>query len=178
MNGHDDGRRQRRGMGSSPQGCNRQGSLKHGLNRGTAHADNDRRFERRRFRFQPRSAGANMLARRFLMEAQLAFLKETKMFDGVGHVGIAPIDPGVLQGFIEQVSRRTNEWLALFVLLVAGLLPQKNHPRRRRPLAENRLYGPTIQLTPAASLYGSRERRQPRCVWYEWLGGGIVMFDQ
>ena len=56
------------------------------------------------------------------MEAQLAFLQETKMFDGVGHVNLPAIDAGLLQRLIQQTPGRSDERLALPVLLIARLL--------------------------------------------------------
>jgi hypothetical protein len=72
------------------------------------------------------------------------------MLDGVRHVGVAAVDPGVGQRPVEQLAGRTDERLADPVLLIAGLLADEHDPGGLRPLTEHGLGGRLPELAGPA----------------------------
>ncbi len=62
-----------------------------------------------------------------------------EMLDRVRDVNRVAVDPRLLQRAIEELSGRTDEWLAAQVLLVARLLAEQHHRRLFWYFAENGL---------------------------------------
>jgi hypothetical protein len=61
------------------------------------------------------------------------------MLDDVRQENAFSVDPGRLEGAVEHQAGRSDERVALAVLLVAGLLTHEHQPRRDRTLTEHRL---------------------------------------
>ena len=62
-----------------------------------------------------------------------------EVLDRVGDVDLVAVDAGGGERLVEQAPRGADERMALFVLLVAGLLADEHDARVTRPLAEDGL---------------------------------------
>src|SRR5439155_18349610 len=96
-----------------------------------------------------------------------------EVLDDVRDVGVAAVDPGVLEGAVEELPGRADERPAGEVLLVAGLLADEHQAGRLAPLAED---GLGRSLPEVAALAGGGclaqplERRRLRHVSRSGLG--------
>jgi hypothetical protein len=61
------------------------------------------------------------------------------MFDDVGYVNVRPINSGCGQGPIQDSTGRSNEWTALQVFFVSGLLAYHHHSGIGDSLAKDSL---------------------------------------
>ena len=75
---------------------------------------------------------------------------ELEVLDRVGDVGELAIDPGFLEGPVEQSTRRADEGLAAAVLLVTGLLTDEHDDGTGISGAEHRLFRILIEVTSLA----------------------------
>ncbi len=101
---------------------------------------------------EPPAAGGDLAAVRGLVQAALAAGLVLEVLHGVGHVGLAPLDPSLGQGPVQHPAGRTDEGLARQVLLVARLLADEHHRGVGRPLARNTLGGVGPEVAAAAVL--------------------------
>ena len=83
-----------------------------------------------------------------------------EMLHGIGDVHPSPIDPCCLQRRIQQLTRRTDEGVALPVLLIPGLLPNEHHIRCARPLTKHCLGGVDPEITASAAGGGGSQLGQ------------------
>jgi hypothetical protein len=92
------------------------------LCRRRAQASEDRGFHNCEFGLEPWLAGANFARARLFVNAAFAALLKLEMFHGIGNVNARSIDAGILQRTVEHAARRTDEWPARQVFVVARLL--------------------------------------------------------
>ena len=85
-----------------------------------------------------------------------------EVLDGVRHVDVVAIDPGGLEGTVEDASGRADERTALPVLLVSRLLAHQHDVRRGASLAEHRLGRVPVQRAGGAALHRSPHHREVR----------------
>src|SRR5581483_6772619 len=69
----------------------------------------------------------------------------------VGDVGLSAVDPGLVEGLVEQAPGRADERLPLAVLAVAGLLADEHELCGARAGAEYRLRAGSPELARGAS---------------------------
>src|ERR1044072_8369446 len=94
------------------------------------------------------------------MQSALATLFPTEVFYGIGDIDVASLQPYLLKHFRQHLSRRTDEWFALQVFLVARDFPDKHQPRFRRSLAKHCLSCSFVELTAMAYLRRAFQLRQ------------------
>jgi hypothetical protein len=70
------------------------------------------------------------------VDAALAALLELEMLDRVGDVDAGAVDPRVAQRAVERLAGGADERLAGEILLVAGLLADRDHRGVERAFAE------------------------------------------
>jgi len=104
--------------------------------------------------FQPGLTCRDLSGVGFLVNPAFPTLLEFEVFDDVGDVNIGPIDASFYKRPIEQFSGWSYEWESLQVLVVAGLLTDKNDGRARRPCTENRLGCVPVKIAGLATLRG------------------------
>ena len=74
-----------------------------------------------------------------------------EVLDYVGHVRSLPIQTRLQQGAIQEPTRRTDEWPARQILVVAALLAHEHQVGRGGALPEDRLRGPFPELACTAA---------------------------
>ncbi len=79
------------------------------------------------FLLKPPAAGFYVAGRRALVEASLAALDVAKMFNGVGDVAPFALDADFGETGVEDLARRTDQRAPFDILLVAGLLGDKEN---------------------------------------------------
>jgi len=80
-----------------------------------------------------------------------------EVLNHVGDVDVGAIDPGILQGAVEDPAGGADEGVALDVLSVARLLADEHHAGSLRSLAEDRLRRVAIQVAALTALDGLGE---------------------
>jgi hypothetical protein len=93
-----------------------------------------------------------------------------EVLDGVRDVGIAAVDPRLIERAIEDPPSRPDERLACAILLVARLLAHQHHVRATRTGAEDGLRPEAPQAAGAAARRGFAQARQRRPLG-DQLGG-------
>jgi hypothetical protein len=88
------------------------------------------------------------------MLAAFALRFPFEVFDGIRNVHFVARNAGFHQGFVEQSAGRPDEWMALQILLIAGLLADEDHLGVRGAFAEHRLCRAPIQIAPSAVFGG------------------------
>lgn len=83
-----------------------------------------------------------------------------EMFDGIGDVGVAAGDAGILQRGIENAAGRTDERFAGEIFLIARLLADEHEVGQARSLARHRLGGIAVERAAPAIAFGLGERAQ------------------
>src|SRR3989442_8189765 len=99
--------------------------------------------------FEPGLACCNLERVRFLVDAALASRLPFEMFHRVRDIDFLPIDAGFFQGFVENSSRRSDEWTPLKVFLIPWLFTDKHHACLRTSLTENSLCTQLPKVTGA-----------------------------
>src|SRR3569833_1798710 len=96
---------------------------------------------------------------RCLVDAALSrtVLGEAEVLDGIRDVRVGPLDAGLDQGLVQQLSGRADERRALPILLVAGLLADEHDAGRDRAGAEDRLGGVGVQIAALAVRGGAAQ---------------------
>src|SRR3954468_9659984 len=113
----------------------------HRLRRRRAEADDDMRLHGGDLAFEPLVTGIDLALRRRLVKASLAAQLPLEVLHGVGDVEMLAIDAGLAERLVQQPSGGPDEWQALLVLLVTGLLAHHHDARVRVADAEHRLRG-------------------------------------
>ena len=125
-----------------------------------AKRDDEIRFDPGEFAIQPEAAGPHFAGIRPLVQAALAARLEFEMLHRVGDVSAGPVEAGFFQCFVEYLSRRSNEWLAGEVFLVARLFADEHHRRIARAFAEHGLCCVPEQRTTRAAFRLVPHRRK------------------
>ena len=92
------------------------------------------------------------------MDALLAAHDEFEMLDRVGDVGRAPVDPGLFERRVEQLTGGADERASGEILLVARLLADEEDAGVERAFAEHRLGGAFVEVAAGAALGLGAER--------------------
>jgi hypothetical protein len=103
-------------------------------------------------RLKPGLAGVHLGRSGSFVNPAFAALFKLEMFDRIRDVYLGTIDSCVLQSSIEEMAGRSDERAALLILLVSGLLADKNDPRRAGSLSKDRLGGATVKVASLAPL--------------------------
>jgi hypothetical protein len=74
------------------------------------------------------------------------------MFDYVGDIDFASFDPGLLEGPVEQLAGRTDEWMTFDIFAVTRLFANHHYLSTRTALAQNRLRSSLPYVASAALL--------------------------
>ncbi len=85
------------------------------------------------------------------MEAPFAALLKLEMLDRVGDVHAGTVDPGVAECAVEHLPGRADKRPAGKILLVAGLLADRDHRRVGRSFAEHRLRRVPVERAAGAA---------------------------
>ncbi|ERM02792.1 hypothetical protein Q644_14745 [Brucella intermedia 229E] len=104
------------------------------------------------FLLKPPAAGFYVAGRRALVEASLAALDVAKMFNGVGDVAPFALDADFGETGVEDLARRTDQRAPFDILLVAGLLGDKENSGPDRAFPENGLCRILVELATPTSL--------------------------
>ena len=90
---------------------------------------------------EPRATGGELARVRLCVQAALAARGglPLEVLDRVGEVDLVAVEAGGGERLVEQAARGADERVALFVLLVAGLLADEHDARVTRALAEDGL---------------------------------------
>ncbi len=139
MNGGQDAGRPRRFEPFPPLLSDPEIAAQEGLGCSCAQANQHLGFQQSQFSFEPGSAYRYFFGIRLLVDVLLAFGLPFEMLDHVGQVGFVPAYAGGFEGFVEQLARRTDKWLALDVFIETGLFPNENGLRMRGTKPEDRL---------------------------------------
>src|SRR5205085_5829971 len=126
MHGRDHFRRQLRLQNFAALASNAKLRSEDRLRRRRAHANEQARPNDSELRFEPGPARSDLARVRLLVDAALATRFPFEMLHRVGDVNLRPIDPRFLERAIENFSRRTDEWFAGEVFLVAWLFAQQH----------------------------------------------------
>jgi hypothetical protein len=132
------------------------------LRRRRAEANDDAGLHEGDFALQPGKAGVHFARAGPGMEAALAARGgfPLEVFDSIGEENFFTIEFDFGQGAIEHFPGRTDEWMALQVFLIAGLLANEQNAGRDRTLAENALGSVFVEIAAAALLERSAVRRE------------------
>ena len=103
------------------------------LRRGCPQADENMRLDHGQLAREPLMTGVYLLCVGTLMDAPLASAAVLEVLDGIGHIHLRTIDPGLRQRTVQQRSCRANKWSARAILPITGLLAYE-HDCRGRPL--------------------------------------------
>jgi hypothetical protein len=76
-----------------------------------------------------------------------------ELFNDISDVDLESIDSDFLQDFVKELSRRADEGMADLVFVVARLLPDEHHARRRWSFSE---YGEEHPRNALGRLRGRR----------------------
>jgi hypothetical protein len=76
------------------------------------------------------------------------------MFDHIGDVDPRSIDSRLGEAAVEQLSRRSDKWVASQVLRITGLLADQHDERTRGTLAKYGLGGSPVQRAIGATRCG------------------------
>jgi hypothetical protein len=109
------------------------------LRRGRAEADDQTRAHRLDLGVQPGAARGDLQPLGLGVDPALAARCPLEMLDRVGDVHASAVDAGSLEAIVEDSARRPDEWAALTVLAVAGLLADQHDRRVGGTVAEHRL---------------------------------------
>jgi hypothetical protein len=146
-----------------------------------AEADDQIRSYGLKFRVEPRPACMNLLHTRLFVKTQFAPGLPAKVFHRIGDVNQAPIDRSLFQTPIEKSAGRTDERLALAILLVSRLFADHHHrnlgPRgtpARFQFTENTLRSIAKQIAAPALLNCSAQQWQV-AIRRDEIGGAWAM---
>ena len=86
------------------------------------------------------------------MQSVFASRLEFEMFHCVRHVHIRSADAGVMKRAVEKLAGGTDKRMALKILFIPRLFPNKNYASPRGAFAKHSLRGMKKQLTSSALL--------------------------
>ena len=116
---------------------------------GTNHSD---------FGIEPWTAGSYLLSIRLFVNPPFATLSRIEMLDHISDIDLVACYAGGHKGFIEQLSGRPDERMAIEVFLIAGLLSHEHELGFHVPFAENGLGSPAPDVAGPAGFRGVCER--------------------
>lgn len=124
------------------------------LRGGCAETDDDARPNELDFRLEPGKARANLGGVRRLMNATFAarVLCPLEVLHGIRDVDVLARDACGVEGAIEQLARRSDERPSCFILGVAWLFANDDHPCAARAFAEDGLGAELVEMAAATSL--------------------------
>lgn len=140
---------------------------------GRAHQDERAGLDERELRLEPETAGHRFRPARHVMDPPRPSGLPFEVLDRVRDVGGAAVDPGFVEGAVEQLRGRPDERRAGPVLLVARLLADEHHLARHLPLAEHGLRRVGVQWAAATALHRVAERAGRERVRHEGRRGRI-----
>src|SRR4029450_8802974 len=108
----------------------------------------------------PGGARLDLLGPRRLVDATLALRSPLEVLDDIGDVGVAALDPRLLQRLVQDAAGRAGEGVPFDVLAVSRLLSDQHQPRPLQPLAEDRLGAALPPWAGPAARVGLAERRK------------------
>jgi DNA polymerase III subunit alpha len=111
-------------------------------------------------RLEPGQTGTDLARIGLLVQATAAARHPLEVLDDVADVRLLARNTGLLQGAVEELSRRTHERFALQILLVPRLLTDQHQGRMGRPIAEYGLRGTLVERAAAAAGGGLAQTRQ------------------
>src|SRR5438067_2064459 len=114
--------------------------------------DDDARTNGADLALQPFVAGGHLALRRRLVNAPLTARLPAEMLDRVGQIEIGGRDAGLAKHVAQQLAGRTDEGLALLILLVARLLADQHQPRLVRAFAAHSLRRALPQIAATTSV--------------------------
>ena len=129
--------------------------------RGGAQRHDDPRRDRTDFGFEPWKACRDLQGAGFAVETPGPARDPLEMLDGVGHPNPRPVDPGLGETAVEQLSGGSDKRMAGLILGVARLLADQHDRRVRRTLAEHRLGGVAVERAERCTVPLWRATRQP-----------------
>jgi hypothetical protein len=132
------------------------------LNGGRTETNEDLRVDDVELGLQPGRARLDLLGPGLLVDPPLPLRLPLEVLDDVGHVGVAALDPRLLQRLVEDPAGWPDEGVALDVLPVTRLLPDQHQPGTLQPLAEDGLGARLPKWTGPAAGGGLAERLQRR----------------
>src|SRR5829696_495836 len=127
---------------------------------------------------EPWRAGLDLLGLGRLVDAPLALRRPLEMLDDVGDVGIASLDPRLLERLVEDPAGRPHEGMPLDVLAVTGLLADQHQPRPLQPLAEDRLGSGLVERAGRAARGGFAQLREGRVLGDQRVGAAGLLAGQ
>jgi hypothetical protein len=107
------------------------------------------------------------------MEASFAAPYPFEMFDRVGYVNPLARNSRFNQCLVKQTPRRPDEWMALPIFLIAGLLSDKHDVRSFRSFAEDRLSGVLVKITASAGTCGVPQSFESAFLRQEIVRGAV-----
>ena len=99
------------------------------------------------------------------------------MLDRVRDIGLAALDPGLVDAAVEHLAGRADERMAGKVLGVAGLLSDEHHRRPLRPLAEHGLRRVAVKRAGGAFGRGLAQLVEVRLVRDQRAGGAAGLYS-
>jgi hypothetical protein len=122
--------------------------------------------------FDPGGTCLDLLGLGRLVDPPLPARHPLEVLDHVRDVGVAPLDPGLVQRLVEDGAGGPDERLALPVLAIPGLLADQHGARALQSLAEDGLRRTLPQGTSPALLDRRAQLRKGRPLRDERLGSG------
>ncbi len=107
---------------------------------------------------QPPAVMLQLARRGLLMDAPFPTLLELEMLHGIGDVDLVAIDPGLLHGAVKQLPGKSDEGVALLVILIPGLLADKGDGRPPGPSPSTARVAPGTSGSDAAMIWFSSSR--------------------
>src|SRR4051794_13485447 len=98
------------------------------------------------------------------MDPALGRRLEPEVLHGIGDVDVAAVDPGVAERLVQHPPGRTDERLALAVLLVTRLFPDHDHAGGLRAFTEHRLRGRLPEFARPAAGRGPAQPVEPHAL--------------
>src|SRR5207247_1262722 len=105
-----------------------------------------------------------------LVNAPLAARLPFEVLDGIGDIGLGTVDAGIVEGAVEQLARRPDEWPSGDVFGVARLLADEEQRRSDVAFAEDGLRAALPQLAGAAARRCLAQRIQIGVWWNKRAG--------
>ena len=138
---------------------------KQGLRGGRAQANEDLGLQNLKLCLQPWKARINFFGVGFFMNMLLALGLPFEMLYDVGYVHFFAGDPGLHEGFVEQLSGRPHEGFPCYVLIETWLLPHKDYFGACGARSENRLNAPFPKRASTAMPGRFAQFAERRMLW-------------
>ena len=109
--------------------------------------------------FEPGKASLDFDRARLAVNAPRPTRHPFEMLDDIGDIGLCPVEPGLGQTAVEQLSCRPDKGASSKVFRISWLLANKHHRRALRPLSKYGLCRVLLQVTPGAASRGVAQGR-------------------